>query len=394
MFNAHIGSSEPLVTVVMPVFNGLAWLEDTIHSVTAQKGVRLECIAIDDGSTDGSGDLLRRYGWRVLTTDRLGPNVARAHGLDHATGDLIAFLDQDDIWHPDHLALATAALSSFPQAEAAVATRVIFSGRSRPRLGAPRRGAPTFDPWAVYPINIIDTPSMVVIWRRALDAVDGWPVDRSLGADPLLWWRLSAHAPLAVLPRRTVGMRQSGASLSLLSRARPLAYLRHLHTAAVDAISHRTVDEARELMANAHRIFNAITLIVTGIIDGDSIVIAAHELEIALDDASDEMVIVTVGFLGWLLAPQLLCSSASGQDSLTTILDTWPESARRTRAAVQRMVASVVGPWRTSLMAMRAPTPHRIGLAGAAWAFAAAARCGRVSDPLGLHFAPRPSIAS
>ncbi|MEI6637556.1 MAG: glycosyltransferase family A protein, partial [Planctomycetota bacterium] len=147
-----MGYSETLVTVVMPVFDGLPWLEETIASVAAQRGVRMQRIAIDDGSTDGSADLLRRRGWTVLSTNRAGPNVARARACTVAEGDVVAFLDQDDIWHPDHLALAVGTLGAIPAASAAVAPRIPFFGRHRPRLGGRRNGPPMFDPWAVYPV--------------------------------------------------------------------------------------------------------------------------------------------------------------------------------------------------------------------------------------------------
>ena len=166
-----------LVTVVMPVRDGGAWLAETVRAVAAQRGVRLQCIAVDDGSTDGSATLLRRHGWTVLATDGVGPNIARARGLTVAAGDMIAFLDQDDVWHPDHLALGSRMLEAVPEAPAVVARRVAFRGRCPP-LGGRRLGPPTFDPWAVYPINVIDAPSMVLVRRGPLESAGGWPADR------------------------------------------------------------------------------------------------------------------------------------------------------------------------------------------------------------------------
>ena len=381
---------ETLVTVVMPVFNGLAWLEETIRSIDAQRGVHLERIAVDDGSTDGSADLLRRRGWTVLSTDRVGPNAARARATRLATGDLVAFLDQDDVWHPDHFSLAADTLELLPRAPAAVGPRLAFSGRSRPWLGGRRRGPVTFDPWAVYPITIIDTPSMAVIRRSALDAVGGWPADRPLGSDPLLWWRLSAGAPLAILPRRTVGVRRSDRSLSAVSRDRPLDYLCHLRAAASDALAQYPVGVNRAPVADGDRILTAVAKIVAAVIDGEGLAKAALDLETALGDASDEMVTATTGFWGWLLAPQWRRPPGSGYNPVAAIIDTWPTTARRTQAATLRMVAAVVKPWRTSGLAVSRPSPRRLAVAGGAWAFAAAARCGRVADPLSLPLAQRP----
>lgn len=385
----------PVVTVVMPVFNGRDWVEETIRSVDAQRGVRVERIAVDDGSTDGSADLLRRAGWTVLTMNRVGPNVARARALRRATGTLVAFLDQDDLWHPDHLALAADALASYPLSPAAVGTRVAFSGRVRPRLGARRRGPATFDPWAIYPVNIIDTPSMAIVRRTALEVVGGWPADRPLGSDPLLWWRLSVDAPLAVLPRRTVGVRRSGQSLSVVSRGRPLDYLHYLRLAAAEAVAGHPGIDARRIAASGDRILSAVTGVVAALVEGDGLAAAAQDLEAALVDGPDAMVTATVGFCGWMLAPQLRQPPADGIDPVAAIIENWPASAVRTRAAALRMVAAVAGPWRTSTPgAGRLPTFRRLAVAGTACMFAAAGCCGRVADPFDLPLECRTGVRS
>ena len=364
-----MGYSEALVTVVMPVFDGLPWLEETIAAVASQRGVRMQRIAVDDGSIDGSADLLRRRGWTVLSTSRAGPNVARARACAVAEGDVVAFLDQDDVWHPDHLALALGTLGAIPAATTAVAPRIPFFGRHRPRLGGRRNGPPTFDPWAVYPVNLIDTPSMAVVRRPALEAVGGWPADRPLGSDPLLWWRLSAGGPLAVMPRRTVGVRRSEHSLSAVSRSRPLNYLDHLRT--------------------------AVTGIVAAVIgDGDGDVArAARDLEAALSESSEAMVVATVGFCGWLMAPHLRRPRSARIDPVATVVDNWPAAASRTRTAALRMVAAVAGPRRTTGLALRPScTPRRLAVAATAWAFAGAKCFGRVADPLDLRHDDRSQI--
>ena len=380
------------VTVVMPVFNGVEWLDETIHSVEAQRGVQFERIAVDDGSTDGSAALLRSRGWRVLSTNRVGPNVARARALEEAKGKLVAFLDQDDLWHPDHLALAVQSLSSNSPALAAVGKGRPFFNRSCPRLGGRHHGPLTFNPWAFYPITLIDTPSMVVIRRSALDAVGGWPADRPLGSDPLLWWRLSVYVPLAILPRRTVGIRRSEHSLSAVSRSRPLDYLRHLSHAATDALVDLPEGFGPGNASDGGHILTAVAAVVAAATDGVCLGLAAQKLETALGEASDGMVIATVGFCGWLLTPQLRRAPAGEIDPLAAIIDTWPAEAIRTRKAALHMVAAVAGPRRTSqIAAAKFPDTSRLSTAAAAWAFAFAARCGHIADPLSLPSGLGPS---
>jgi len=98
---------EPLVSVLLCVYNGEPLLAPTLDSVLAQTWHHFELIVIDDGSTDGSGDVLGRYldpRLRVYHQENLGPGAALAAALEKASGEFIAFLDQDDLWHPEKLA--------------------------------------------------------------------------------------------------------------------------------------------------------------------------------------------------------------------------------------------------------------------------------------------------
>ncbi len=98
-------AAEKCVTVVMPVCNGAAYLEQAIDSVLAQTHETIEVIAVDDGSTDESPQVLGRYGGRikVLRQQNAGVAAARNSGIQRAGGEFVAFLDQDDWWHPEKL---------------------------------------------------------------------------------------------------------------------------------------------------------------------------------------------------------------------------------------------------------------------------------------------------
>lgn len=93
------------VSCVLPVFNGAAHLRDALDSVLAQRHL-LEIVAVDDGSTDASAEILARYAprVRVVRQANAGPAAARNTGIREARGAFLAFLDQDDRWHPDKLA--------------------------------------------------------------------------------------------------------------------------------------------------------------------------------------------------------------------------------------------------------------------------------------------------
>jgi glycosyltransferase involved in cell wall biosynthesis len=110
-----------LVSVIVPTYNRAAQVVGALSSVLAQTHRDLEVIVVDDGSTDGTGDMVaRRYGAepRVLYVHQENAGVASARnaGLERARGELIAFLDSDDAWRPWKLALQLACLQRAPAA--------------------------------------------------------------------------------------------------------------------------------------------------------------------------------------------------------------------------------------------------------------------------------------
>ena len=96
----------PLVSVILPVYNGSGCLRDAVESVLAQTYQPVELIAVNDGSTDDSADILAAYGSRLVLINQANGGVARARnaGLAAARGEFVAFLDQDDWWLPEKVA--------------------------------------------------------------------------------------------------------------------------------------------------------------------------------------------------------------------------------------------------------------------------------------------------
>jgi glycosyltransferase involved in cell wall biosynthesis len=97
---------EPLVSVVIPCWNAEDVVCDAIGSALGQSYPRIEVIVIDDGSTDGSLDVIRSFGSRVRweTGPNRGACAARNRGIQLARGDLIQFLDADDVLLPEKIA--------------------------------------------------------------------------------------------------------------------------------------------------------------------------------------------------------------------------------------------------------------------------------------------------
>lgn len=109
------------VSVIIPVFNGRRFIGDAIDSVLRQTGLprelAVETIVVDNGSDDGTAELVSdRFGaWVELVREhRRGAARARNAGLNRARGTAVAFLDADDRWLPDKLALQWAALAADP----------------------------------------------------------------------------------------------------------------------------------------------------------------------------------------------------------------------------------------------------------------------------------------
>lgn len=103
----------PLVSVIIPVSNGERYLAEAIDSVLAQTWRPIELIVLDDGSTDGSAAIARRYASpvRYCYQPNAGLASARNEGVLLAHGDFIAYLDSDDIWVPDKLTRQMAVFS-------------------------------------------------------------------------------------------------------------------------------------------------------------------------------------------------------------------------------------------------------------------------------------------
>lgn len=99
----------PLVTIIVPVYNVCAYVGECVESLLNQTYTNLEIILVDDGSTDGSGAVCDEYAKednriRVIHQENQGPSAARNAGLDHASGEYVAFVDSDDLVMPVYVA--------------------------------------------------------------------------------------------------------------------------------------------------------------------------------------------------------------------------------------------------------------------------------------------------
>jgi len=108
----------PKVSVIVPVYNAEHYLRQCLDSICAQTLRELEIICVDDGSTDGSSEILKEYAVRdsriqVITQENGGAGAARNRGLQAAAGECLLFLDSDDFFEPDMLELAYEQLQKY-----------------------------------------------------------------------------------------------------------------------------------------------------------------------------------------------------------------------------------------------------------------------------------------
>lgn len=123
-----------LVSVIIPVYNGELYLAEALDSVFAQGYRPIEVIVVDDGSTDNTAAVAKRYNQvHYLHQANQGPAVARNTGLSHCKGDLISFLDADDLWVPGKLSMQVTYLEVNPEAGCVIGKMKNFLQEGIPR---------------------------------------------------------------------------------------------------------------------------------------------------------------------------------------------------------------------------------------------------------------------
>jgi hypothetical protein len=95
----------PVMSIIVPVFNGERFIREAVESIVSQGYPSLEIIVIDDGSTDRTRDIIEELPFEVryFRQDNLGPAAARSKGIREATGEFVAFIDVDDLWPKNNL---------------------------------------------------------------------------------------------------------------------------------------------------------------------------------------------------------------------------------------------------------------------------------------------------
>jgi glycosyltransferase involved in cell wall biosynthesis len=197
----------PLVSVILAVRNREGSVARAIASVLAQTYRPLELIVIDDGSTDGTRDVAKHFGAQItlIAQSNAGVYAARNRGLQHARGELVAFIDSDDAWLSDKLA-AQVPLMRRPDVGLVFGDAVHVTA---PHQGAPRTGLTSFrispprrGRVAKYFTWCNFVPTCTVLVRRScLEETGNFSEERELSADYLAWFRIALRYELDFVDR-------------------------------------------------------------------------------------------------------------------------------------------------------------------------------------------------
>jgi glycosyltransferase involved in cell wall biosynthesis len=209
--------SEPTVSVVVPTKDRCRQLATTLAMVLDQTHQAAEVLVVVDGSSDRTIEYLEALGHDrirlVVNEQPLGVAAARNRGIAHATGDWVAFTDDDDLWAPRKLELQLAALGA--DREARWSTTSCASVDTGFVLQLVRAAPPRVTVPDIYLGNVVPGGGSGVVAERALlDEVGGFDPELSILADWDLWIRLAQAAPQAPVAEPTLLYLIHGANMS------------------------------------------------------------------------------------------------------------------------------------------------------------------------------------
>ena len=219
--------TQPRHSAIVPTYNGRETVESTIRSILAQTQTNFELIVVDDGSTDDTEAIVRGFltdgRIQLIQQENRGIAGARNRGIERARGELISFLDHDDLWMPDYLAAMGTVLDAAPDAGFAftdgyalehgterIRRRTLFAS-SRPPVPLPTNSE----------AQLLELVRENFIWgsvtvrRSVLERVGGFDSSVDGVDDYDLWLRiLASGAPAVIAPGRLILQRAKADSVS------------------------------------------------------------------------------------------------------------------------------------------------------------------------------------
>ena len=224
------------VSVIIPVYNAEKYVAPALDSVLAQTRPCQEIIVVDDGSTDNTAAIIRRYGEQVRYTrqENAGVSVARNTGIKAACGTWIAFLDSDDEWMPEKNEMQLQLLQDNPQLQWICSNYVNCSGANEKQVPAhpPERtqdllnGRAYFPRYShIYTQGVWAWTSTVMVKRSVFDTVGLFRPNYLFGGDTDMWLRISCVWPAIGYVNRLLAVYHVDVPDSITTKPRSLAIL-------------------------------------------------------------------------------------------------------------------------------------------------------------------------
>jgi GT2 family glycosyltransferase len=192
--------SQPLVSIITPSYNQAQFIEATIESVLGQTYPNIEYIVMDGGSKDATVDILRRYDGRLTWVSERDRGQADAvnKGFARARGEIVAWLNSDDVYYPEAVAHAVKYLSEHPEVDMVYGDGDIIDAEGR----VVKRFANTepYDLWRLVHVWDYIMQPATFFRRSAWEQAGGLDIDLHWCLDWDLWIKMGLKAPIAYLP--------------------------------------------------------------------------------------------------------------------------------------------------------------------------------------------------
>ena len=191
----------PKATCIITTFNRAVYIKQAIDSVLAQDCGIFELIVVDDGSTDDTESIVKRYGMKLkyVFQNNRGASAARNLGLKMAQGEYIAYLDSDDLWQPRKLTIQTRFLDQNKDFPLCYTKEIWYRNGVRVNSGYRHRKYSGHIFTKCLPLCII-SPSSAMIRRKTLEDLGGFDENLTAAEDYDLWLRITATQPVYFIP--------------------------------------------------------------------------------------------------------------------------------------------------------------------------------------------------
>ncbi len=251
----------PAVSVVVTAYNAERWIEETIRSVLAQTWRDLELVVVDDGSTDATAQIVKRYGApvRYLHQENQGQPAARNAGIRAARGRYVAFLDADDLWLPTKLERQMSLFEDDPDLAWCYTDAFLFDSKTGRTMQTASQANSLHEGDILRPLllaNFIASPTPVV--RRDVFEEVGYfdqaPAVRGGGGEDWdMWLRIAARHPIGLVRAPLAKYRLHHTSMT---QAMDLDHALRGRLGAVERAARRSPERVagvkRRAMANVH----------------------------------------------------------------------------------------------------------------------------------------------